>query len=302
MFLANYLDLSAFGILLFSIGMGFYRGLIWELLKYVAFVISVVVTVFALFKLFPFFESSSMEETFWYLLCIGATIFISTSVCSLYIVQKISKLIRKTYFAWTDKVLGSIFGGIRACVFVLLLYSGLMIITMNQKPEWMQDSALIVPLDSGNHLIQKMLLKLGNDKILKLLKLNDLTNNSINKNAATNIKHVVQNVANNVMNNGAQNDSAEISHEGANKLHNKAQDNNTQDSNIEDSNTKDNNAKDSKKTAKDSINIEDLDTSMQNKTTSAKNHTTDENVVAEKENSIVDILKDKAQKVISALQ
>jgi len=152
--------------------MGFFRGLIWELLKYLALGISIIISGYGVYKILPFFGET--ESAFWWLLVVGASLFIASSTITLYFVHKISKLIGKSPFAFADKMLGSIFGGFRACLFIVFLYSGLMLVTMNQKPQWLENSILIAPLDKGNAFVQNMFYKFASPKIKKIFKLDQL--------------------------------------------------------------------------------------------------------------------------------
>lgn len=162
-------DIFIILIFTFSILMGFYRGVIWEFLKYVAFAISSVLSGFVLLK------SSKIINESDYPLAIGATIgifiFVSILIITLGIANWISKQLRNTGFASSDRILGFLFGFIRAALFTLLLYSGLMLISRNVQPDWMKESMFVNVLNKGHKSIEKLVYSINSPKLNRLLNL-----------------------------------------------------------------------------------------------------------------------------------
>lgn len=163
------IDSFIIGITIFSIAMGFYKGFIWELLKYAAFACASVVAIFAVLKVFPMVEHN--EYAFLYLAGVGLLSFLVTSSSVLYFINRLSVTISKTAFGSSNRIFGAVLGAVKASVFNSLLYSGMMIATSNHKPVWLGNSVFNKPLDYTNNVIQNQLQRFASTKIKKLLNL-----------------------------------------------------------------------------------------------------------------------------------
>jgi len=169
----SYLDIGIVSIFLFSVGMGFYRGFVWEIMKYIAFAISIFATVFLLFKLYPIFEKNT--QMMWWMIGAGISGFFVSLGLTLSIVHKLSKMIQKTHFSHTDRILGSVFGGVKSVIFVALLHFTLMLVTVNNQPSWLKDSVFLGALDYSNNLILKTVSTFAPQKIQSVLKIDQIT-------------------------------------------------------------------------------------------------------------------------------
>lgn len=190
----------------FSILMGFYRGVIWEFLKYIAFAIALALSAFTILK------SHSLIAGSDYPLAVGATIgiiiFVAVLVITLGIAHWLSKQLRNTGFGNSDRILGLVFGLLRAAVFTLLLYSGMMLISKNQKPDWIKESMFVGLLDKGHKSIEKIVFSVNSPKLNRLLNI-DLALDSLNSTINGAIKSSIN--SNSSINNGIDKSSSDKS-------------------------------------------------------------------------------------------
>lgn len=168
----EYVDIFFVSIAALSTIMGACRGVIWEVLKYGVVIISCLIAGFASFKCVSLFETS--DYAFLWLAIVSAIVFFLVSTIMMHFLHKLHNLIQSTTLRLPDRVLGAVFGLIRAILFSCVLYSGLMIVTINQKPDWLAGSMFIPYLDKANIAIQKFIHAKSGKKLQELIKMDQL--------------------------------------------------------------------------------------------------------------------------------
>lgn len=169
-----------FGIIsLFSTATGLYRGVIWELLKYIITIIGLIAAFIMIKHTFHYFEHS--DYMLVWLGSIGFITFLCVSGILMRFLHKFNMIIKHSPLNFPNRLLGGIFGILRAVAFICLMYSGLMVITNNQKPTWLQQSAFAPKLDQISYHIHSFLRKICSNKFDKLLKLDELIQHHVSK-------------------------------------------------------------------------------------------------------------------------
>lgn len=149
-------DLIILGILGLSVGLSFIRGFVKELISLLSWIIGVWLAILYCHDLAVFMTFTQME-----LLRISVAfllIFVPTVFFGALINLVITSIVRKTPFSLPDRVLGMIFGFLKAGLFLSILVLVGTYTELSKSP-WWQQSNLIKSLEFSANIIKSYLPK-----------------------------------------------------------------------------------------------------------------------------------------------